>query len=64
MIRNPNRHKIEQLTVIDMSGRTLLLPQEKNDEMVTIDFTGIPAGMYVMAIRSGKKLHYFKVSRR
>jgi photosystem II stability/assembly factor-like uncharacterized protein len=64
MIMNPNRHKIDQLTVSDMSGRTMILPQGKNDEMVTIDFTEVPAGMYVMAIRSGEKLRYFKVLRR
>jgi hypothetical protein len=64
MIMNPNRQTIDQLTVIDMSGRTMLLPQEKNDEMVTIDFTAVPAGIYVMNIRSGKNLYYFKVSRR
>jgi hypothetical protein len=64
MIKNPNFQAIDQLTVIDMNGRTMLLPQEKNDEMVMIDFTVAPPGMYVMNIRSGEKRYYFKVSRR
>lgn len=64
MIMNPDCDTIDQLTIIDMRGRTMQLPQEKNDEMVTVDFYGVPAGIYVTAIRSGKKLHYFKVTRR
>jgi photosystem II stability/assembly factor-like uncharacterized protein len=63
-ISNPNRHSIEWLTVTDMNGRSLPLPQEKNDEMVTVDFTGVPSGIYIMAIRSEGQLHYRKVLRR
>lgn len=63
-ISNPNRHNIEWLTVTDMSGRSLLLPQEKSNETVTIDFTDVPSGLYIMAIQSEGRLHYSKVLRR
>jgi hypothetical protein len=63
LIMNPNRQAIDQLTLFDMSGRTMLLRHEKTDEMVTVDFTGVPAGLYIITIRSGKNLYYFKISR-
>jgi hypothetical protein len=61
---NPTRQSIEQLTVIDMRGGAVFVPQDKSDEKVTIDFTGIPAGIYVMNIRTGTNVYYIKVSRR
>jgi photosystem II stability/assembly factor-like uncharacterized protein len=64
MITNADYHGIDQLTMSDMNGRTILLPQEKTDEMILVDFNGVPTGMYVMNIRSGRKTYYFKVSRR
>src|SRR5690606_28228077 len=63
-IKNPNRHRIEWLTVTDMNGRSLLLPQEISAEVVTIDFTNVPSGIYIMAIRAEGQLHYSKVLRR
>lgn len=63
-IKNPNRHRIEWLTVTDMNGRSLLLPQEISVDVVTIDFTNVPSGIYIMAIRAEGQLHYSKVLRR
>ena len=64
MIRNPSPRGIDWFSVMDLNGRTLGLPQERNDGTVMIDFTGVPAGVYVLSVRSEGKRHYYKVLRR
>ena len=64
MIKIGNGMTMDQFSVVDMTGRTVPVPHEKNDEVITLDFTGIPAGLYVVNIRSGKQLFHRKVSRR
>ncbi|HTF19881.1 MAG TPA: T9SS type A sorting domain-containing protein [Chryseolinea sp.] len=64
IIKMANGQPVDQLTVIDMSGRRMPVPHEKNDETVMLDFAGVPAGMYLLHIRSGKQLYYQKVLRR
>jgi hypothetical protein len=55
---------IDELIVMDMSGRSMPLVQDGNEGIVTVDFTGVPAGMYVLRIRSGKQLYFERIVRR
>lgn len=58
IIHNPGRRNIEWLSIMDVNGRPISLPQEKGGGTITIDFAGVPAGLYVMAIQFEGKLHY------
>ena len=59
-----NGEPIDELNVVDMRGVTIRVPMERHDAEVAVDFTAVPAGLYVLSIRSGKRLYHQKVLRR